>query len=159
MTRLALVLNNPAFFLSHRLGIALAARDAGLEVLVVAPPKPEAEAAIRGHGLGFAPWRLSRSGLGPGPELASIAALTGLYRRLRPDLVHHISQKPVLYGSVAARLAGVDRVVNAISGLGYAFVGTGLATRCLGWAMGMGHRVANRGRATRVIFQNPDDRA
>ena len=58
----------------------------------------------------------------PSGELNTIAALTQLYRKLSPDLVHHVTAKPILYGGIAARIARVPAVVHAVSGLGYVFI-------------------------------------
>src|SRR5690606_5744377 len=104
--RLLFVVNNPAFFLSHRLPIALAARDAGFEVHVATMDGPSVP-IIRGHGLVHHVIPMSRSGRNPLEELRSLHAFWSLFRRLRPDLVHAVTIKPVLYGGIAARLAGV----------------------------------------------------
>ncbi len=69
--------------------------------------------------------RMRRHGCNPLREAVAVIDLARLYRRIRPDVVHHVALKPVLYGSWAARLAGVNGVVNAVSGLGYAFTGRG----------------------------------
>jgi glycosyltransferase involved in cell wall biosynthesis len=82
----------------------------------------------------------------------------GILRSYKPDLVHHVTPKPVVYGSIAARLAGIPRVVNAISGLGGVF-SAGERTGWLHRLVRTGHRIAHAGGRTIVIFQNPDDRA
>jgi glycosyltransferase involved in cell wall biosynthesis len=153
--RLVMVVNVDWFFLSHRLPVALAARDAGLEVVVTAADTGRG-AEIRAHGLRFVPLPVSRRGLGPVAELRTLGFLAVLYRRLRPDLVHHVTIKPVLYGTLAARLAGRPGVVNAISGLGYVF-GAGGAGPLRGSIRAL-YRRALRYPGVRTIFQNPEDR-
>jgi glycosyltransferase involved in cell wall biosynthesis len=159
MTRLLYVVNIPRFFVSHRLPLALAARAAGYEVHVATSSAGEEHIRhILAAGLPFHPLPLAQHGTSPLAEAKTLMALAALYRRLRPDLVHHVSIKPVLYGGIAARLAGVRAVVSAMSGLGYVFMGDDLRRRViragvvplLRWALG-GH--------TRMIFQNPDDLA
>jgi glycosyltransferase involved in cell wall biosynthesis len=86
-----------------------------------------------------------------------LLALFRLYRGLKPDLVHHITHKPVLYGSLAARLVGVPAVVNAISGLGYAFVAEGWRADRRRQLMMTLYRMALRHPRMRVIFQNRED--
>ncbi len=151
------VVNEGGFFLSHRLPLAQAARDAGYRVAVAVPASP-ADSAIREAGFELHGVPLDRRSLNPLKALATLVALRRLYRRLRPDLVHHITIKPVILGSLAARLAGVRAVVNAVPGLGYVFVRKGPAGWLLRTAVRAAYRVALRGRNTVVIFQNPDDR-
>jgi glycosyltransferase involved in cell wall biosynthesis len=154
--RLLFVINDAPFFLSHRLPAAEAARAAGLDVHVATPPSPAVE-RIREFGFPHHPLRLTRSGTHPFRELASIIQLLRLYRRLRPDLVHHATIKPVLYGGFAARAAGVPAVVSTITGLGHLFTGRGLGTRLLGRVARLLYRRALGHPHSRVIFQNRDD--
>ncbi len=147
------MVNHAGFFLSHRLPIAQAAQRAGYDVIVVTPTSrhvPQIEAA----GLAWAPLRLSRSGTRPWTEAMTIASLYGTYRRLRPDLVHHVTSKPVLYGTPVARLAGVRAVVNAIAGMGLYFSHDSSGSRVLRSVLAMGYRTALRHKNMRVIFQN-----
>jgi glycosyltransferase involved in cell wall biosynthesis len=155
--RLLIAVNNPGFFLSHRLPVAVAARRAGFDVHVATPDGP-AVPAIRDAGLEWHPIHLSRSGTRPLEESRSVHELWQLYRRLRPDVAHHVTPKVVLYGTTAARLARVPGVVNAISGLGHAFAGTGSAISPLRMAASTGYRLLLRHPRMRVIFQNEDHR-
>jgi len=151
------VVNDMGFFLSHRLPLARAARAAGYRVHVATPPS-SLSANIQAEGFEFHPIELSRRGMHPLQELFSVGRLYSLYRALRPDLVHHVTIKPVLYGGLAARLAAVPAMVQAITGLGHVFVarkGKAGLLRLLVMAMyflALGHR------NHKVIFQNPDDR-
>ncbi|MBF0426640.1 MAG: glycosyltransferase family 4 protein [Magnetococcales bacterium] len=108
------------YFWSHRLPLARAVRDCGGEVIVAVRVDRHGE-RIRAEGFRLVPLELKREGFNPLNGLGTVARLTALYRRERPDLVHHVAVKPVLLGTLAARLAGVPRVVNAFAGLGHAF--------------------------------------
>ncbi|MFQ5773404.1 MAG: glycosyltransferase family 4 protein [Kiloniellaceae bacterium] len=154
---LLLTINDAGFFLSHRLPIAQAAAAAGYRVHVAAARSPAAE-TIAAHGLVFHPLPLSRRGLGPWREVRTFWSIYRLYRSLAPDLVHQVTVKPVLYGGLAARLAGVPAVVNAVSGLGYVFVDRGWKAGVLRSAIKAAYRIALAQRNGRVIFQNLDDR-
>jgi glycosyltransferase involved in cell wall biosynthesis len=151
-----MVVNDAPFFLSHRLPIALAARTAGYDVHVATPEHPR-RTEIEQQGLSFHPFPLTRSSASPGSELGSIRSLMALYRNVRPDLVHHVTHKPVLYGSIAARLTKVPAVVNAISGLGYAFIATGWKAGLRRRLMLSAYRAAFSHPNCRAIFQNPED--
>lgn len=154
--RLLYVFNDAAFFLSHRLPIASAASAAGYEVHV-ATPASEAAGELGAHGFQYHPIGLTRRGSHPRHELAAIGGLVTLYRRLRPGLVEHATIKPVLYGGLAARLVG-SPAVSWMTGLGFVFISTGLRAAVVRGGIGAAYRLALGRSATRVIFENPDDR-
>ena len=99
------------FFCSHFLDRALAARDAGFKVTVVTRTQKHGE-KIRSQGLELIPIDLLRHSANPWAELRLIARLVEIYKVVRPDLTHHIALKPILYGTLAAKLTGVPRIVN-----------------------------------------------
>ena len=109
------------YFWSHRRDLALAAKRAGYHV-IVATREGEFAERIRARGFELIPVRMRRAGSGIISELAAISDLVQIYRRLRPSIVHHIAMKPVVYGAIAARIAGVNHVVSTVAGLGYLFV-------------------------------------
>lgn len=157
--RLLFVVNIPRFFLSHRLPLALAARQAGFDVQVATSDSDTAALQIIAeHDLPCHPIRLRQHGLNPLLELRTLLALRALYRRIKPDLLHHVSIKPVIYGGIAARLSGCDRVVQAMSGLGYVFADASAKAKLLNKLCEPAFKLALSGERTRTIFQNPDDR-
>jgi glycosyltransferase involved in cell wall biosynthesis len=96
-----------------------------------------------------------RRSLNPLAEFITIVRLIRLYRRERPTIAHHFTIKCVVYGSVAARLAGIKGVVNALAGLGHVFSDNGAQARLLRVIV---IRVCKSFlRSTQVIFQNPED--
>lgn len=157
MPRVLFLVTEDWYFWSHRLDLARAARDAGMDVLVATRVDAHAE-RIRDEGFTLVPLMLSRSSRHPLRELAAIMELVRIYRRERPHIVHHVAMKPILYGSLAAWVASVPAVVNAFAGLGYTFVAEDrrakwrrlLIARALRWAL--------RASSSRVLFQNTDDR-
>lgn len=155
---LLFVVNIPRFFVSHRLPLALAARAAGFRVAVATSgDDTESVAEIIAADLPFHPLPFSQHGANPLHELRTLLALRRLYARLQPDLLHHVSIKPVLYGGIAARLSGRRAVVNAMSGLGYVFAGGGSKARLINRLSAPAFRLALAGAGSRIIFQNPDD--
>ncbi len=157
MPKLLFLVTEDWYFCSHRLPLARAARAAGYEVVVATRVGRHAD-AITGEGFKLVPLNLRRSSQNPLRELAAILEITGVYRRERPDLVHHVALKPVLYGSIAARLARVPAVVNALAGLGFVFASASLKARLLRpWVVGA-LRLLIDAEGSRLIVQNPDDR-
>lgn len=151
-----IVANQDWFFLSHRLPLARALRSNGADVVVVAGDSGRGS-AIKAEGFEFLPMPISRKGLNPFEEFRTLRFLRRTYRRLKPDLVHHVTIKPVLYGSIAARLVGGMAVVNAISGLGYVFSSRDLRARTLRPLLRLLYRRALDQPRSRTVFQNPDD--
>ncbi|MBI5845475.1 MAG: glycosyltransferase family 4 protein [Deltaproteobacteria bacterium] len=113
------------------------------------------EKRLREEDFDFIPIPVDRRGINPLADLRLLFHLFFLYRKLAPDVVLHFTIKPVIYGSVAARLAGVPRIVNTITGLGYAFTG-----RQSGWlkriVMPMYRAAISSAHFT--FFQNSEDR-
>ncbi len=160
MTRLLYNVNIPRFFVSHRLPLALAARDAGYEVhITTSSVDPESIAKITDTGLPFHPLPLAQHGTNPLAELGTLRAMIALYRQLKPDIIHHVSIKPVIYGGIAARLTAVPAVVSAMSGLGRVFSDEGTKASILRGIVRPMFKVALSHHNTSMIFQNPDDRA
>jgi glycosyltransferase involved in cell wall biosynthesis len=155
--RLLFVVNDAAFFLSHRLPLATGARAAGFDVHV-ATPRDAAASRIEAEGLAYHPVPLSRRGTSPAAELGTLASLVALYRRVAPDVAHHVTAKPILYGGVAARVAGVPAVVHAVSGLGHVFISDAPRARVLRQAIRATYRIVTSHPNCAVIFQNDDDR-
>ncbi|AZY48084.1 glycosyltransferase family 1 protein [Bordetella avium] len=156
-TRLLFVVNNPAFFLSHRVALAIAAQAQGYEVHVATMDGPSVP-QIQALGMTHHVIPMSRSGKKPMEELKTMLALYRLFRKLRPDLAHLVTIKPVLYGGIAARLARVPAMVAAISGLGYVFMAKGARARLVRAVVGRFYRLALGHPNSRVIFQNANDR-
>jgi glycosyltransferase involved in cell wall biosynthesis len=148
--------NDVNSFYAYRIELALAARDSGFEVHVAAPPGKAAE-TLRAEGLRYHPIPMTRSGLAPWKELSTIVALFRLYRRVRPDLVHHLRLKPVLYGGLAAYGARVPAVVGLLTGLGYVFIAESRRALVMRKLVVLSCKVAFRHGNQRIVFQNPDD--
>lgn len=155
---LLFIVNSAEFFMSHRLPLALAARDAGFKVHV-ATGLGGARRQIEEHGLLHHVIPLSRSGHNLFAELRSLWAIFRLMRTIRPSLVHLVTIKPVLYGGLMARIAQVPAVVVAISGLGSIFVSSNRRSLWMREAIKRMYRLALGHPNIKVIFQNPDDRS
>jgi len=154
---LLIVVNDPAFFLSHRLPIALAAMESGLDVHV-ATADGDSAAKIRAYGFEHHVVNLSRSGTNPVKEIKSIFMLWRLFRQIRPSLVHLVTIKPVLYGGLVARIVGIPGMVAAVSGLGSVFVTKKYRLGIVRHFVEVLYQMALRHPNTMVIFQNPSDR-
>lgn len=156
--KLLFTVADDAAFCSHRMPVARAARDAGFAVAVACPVAAHGD-TIRAEGMRVLPVPTKRGRISPLADLRTLAALWRLYRTERPDIVHHVAMKPVLYGSIAARLAGVQASVGALTGLGYVFTSGDIRARLLRPLLRRGLRWALNGRQSMCLLQNPDDAA
>ena len=155
--RILYVENHLPSFLACRLPQALGARDLGYQVHVATPPEPGLE-RLGLEGLIYHPIPMTRSGWLPWEEIHCLLSLVRLYQKVRPDLVHLITIKPVLYGGAAAGLTGVRTVVSAITGLGYIYTGDGPFKRMAQAVVTRLLRLLFHRPGQGVIFQNSDDR-
>jgi len=151
------------YFCSHRLPVARAARADGFEVVVATRVRAHG-GAIRDEGFALHPLPWRRRGDGLLGAARAISAIMRLYRAERPDIIHHVALKPVLFGGVARRLAfarSADRPasVDSVMGLGSGFATTTLAGRVRRPPLGMALRLAAGGDRGWVVAQNPEDRA
>lgn len=157
-TKLLIIVNVDWFFLSHRLVIAQAALRAGYDVHV-ACGLTGSGGEIEKHGLILHELPLRRGGTAPLAELATFRAIISVLRTVRPDIVHLVSIKPVLFGGLASRFVGPSRVVAAISGMGFVFTARGAFARLRKMLISILYRAALGASKTVVIVQNPDDAA
>ena len=154
MKTLLMVANVDWFFISHRLVIAQQALRKGWKVYVAAEDTGRAN-EIGEDGITFIDFKFSRSGTNPLNEISTLREFRKLYRQIKPDVVHHITLKPVIYGSLIAKMLNVKGVVNAVSGLGYNFTSgrQGVVAKMMIGMMRYGFKRDN----LTVIFQNGDD--
>lgn len=145
------------YFLSHRLPVAQAMLDEGAEVYVMARDNGWLEQLER-LKLKVISWRISRGSLNPLRELISFIDVLRVYRRLKPDLVHHVALKPIAYGGLAARLCGDIPAVNAINGLGHAFHSESGRMRLVRWMWLRLLRIVFANKNAVALFQNPENR-
>jgi len=156
--KIVFVVNEASFFISHRLWLAREALARGANVVLICGENT-GEHRLEEHGIEYLTLPMSRSGANPLVELGTFFRLLKLYKKLVPDLVHHVTIKPVLYGTVAARIAGVRGVVNAIPGMGFVFTRRGNLARVRRWFVFQLYRLAVSHPNMRVIFQNREDRS
>jgi glycosyltransferase involved in cell wall biosynthesis len=157
LPRLLFVVSEDWYFISHRLPMARAARDAGCEVHVATRVEDDA-AAIEAEGFVLHPIPFARGRLSPPTSLATIRALRGIYDRVQPAILHHVSLQTTVLGLIAAFDRRVPTVC-ALTGLGYLFTSRSPKARLTKSAARPALRLLlNRSRIINLI-QNSDDRA
>lgn len=154
--RIIFLITEDWYFWSHRLHLARAVRDAGFSV-IIATRVHKHKRKIEKEGFELVPLRLKRKNKNILQELVSLIQIIRTYRTKRPIIVHHVTLKPVLYGSLAAGICGASGVVNALAGLGFIFSKSGRITFWLRKLLLLAFHLAFAGKNTFGIFQNPED--
>ena len=151
----AIVSNSDSNIYRFRVPIIRNLLDAGVRVYVIAPPG-RFVSDIENMGVEFIPWNLNRRSLNPILEIGPLFKLIGIYRRLKPDLAHHFTVKPNVYGAIAARVAGVPLVFGGVTGLGTAFASGGILRSTLRLSVKLLYSLATA-LSDRVTFQTDHD--
>ena len=157
MSKVIIVANTDWYLYNYRFSLAKFLVEEGYQV-VFCSPSGKYIPFLQGQGFRWIEWQVGRKTLAPWHEITSILKLAQLYRREKSELVHHHTIKAVLYGSLAARLARVPRVVNSITGRGYIFTGKDYTARLLRSSIKPLYRLAFRAPGNAVIFENNIDR-
>lgn len=144
------------FICSHWLPIIDGAKEMGLDVVVVTRINKHLE-MIRQHGVKVIPFEMSRRGSNFLSEIDTVLRLIKIYRREKPDIVHHIALKPMLYGSFAAHFTSVKHVLNWVAGMGWLFISNSWRARIMQAVVKKVLGLLLRG--TDVIVENKDDHA
>lgn len=152
---LIIVVNDDYFFLSHRVGIALEAKNQGYGVTIIAKNNGLSNQIIS-YGFNYVPLQFTRQSKNIINEIMVLLKLYLIYRKHRPTIVHHVTMQPIIYGSIAALLNKNIKIINAVSGLGYMFINEkerGIAHKVVSTAF----RIFGNKRQIKYIFQNNDD--
>ena len=149
------VANVDWFFISHRLVIAEKAIAKGYKVFVACQDTGRS-IEIKEKDIEFIDLTISRSGINPFKEFSTLIDFYKIYSKIKPDIVHHITLKPVIYGSIISKFLKIKHVVNAVSGLGYSFTKNrkGPVQKLMILLLRFGFKRNNLS----VIFQNEDDK-
>ena len=154
--KLFIVVNQDSFFLSHRLPIGMAAKNAGFEVTIICEDTGSSHKIIE-SGLNTINLPIDKAGMNISEELKTFRFLYKVFKKEKPDIVHLVGLKTMLWGSLACKFAGVRAMVSAVCGLGVLFDDEhrdSLVSRMILKVLRFTHKGAN----VRVVFQNDDDK-
>jgi glycosyltransferase involved in cell wall biosynthesis len=154
--KICLVANTDWYLYNFRLALANELRNIGWEVVLVSPIGSYVPRFAE-EGFQWVEWQVDRRGLNIYHEVKSTLRLVTVYKEERPLLVHHYTIKPVIYGSLAARMAKIPAVVNSITGLGYIYLRSGWQGKVLRACVMPLYRLALKQKNVRVIFENKVD--
>jgi glycosyltransferase involved in cell wall biosynthesis len=154
--KIILSANTDWFLYNFRFTLAKFLRDQGYRVVLISPPG-KYTSYFKEQGFPWLRWDVGRQSIQPWREMGSLIQLAKIYRQEKPDLVHHHTIKPVIYGSMVARMAGINNVVNSITGRGYVFLGKDTKAHSLKRIISPLYRFALNNSNYAVIFENSID--
>ncbi|MDF3125755.1 glycosyltransferase family 4 protein [Rheinheimera sp. 1928-s] len=157
MKKLLFLVNVDWFFISHRLPIAIEAKKLGYDVHIACNFTEHYE-LLASYGFKLHNIPFDRSGGGIRHELKTLLRIREVFSIVKPDVVHAVTIKPVLYGGLVGRILGIKNMVYAVSGLGLVFVAEGFVARIRRFLVTGLYKFALGVRSFRVIFQNPVDK-
>ncbi|MBL4608253.1 MAG: glycosyltransferase family 4 protein [Pseudomonadales bacterium] len=159
MARIVLVGGYAESLINFRGDLLVTMVQAGHDVIACAPAaSPDTIEALAAWGVVYQPLPLARTGLNPFEDIRTFLALIKLFRKVQPDAVLAYTIKPVIYGSLAAKVASVSPIYSMITGLGNAFVATGFKAKVIGLLVSFLYRLGLSVNK-QIFFQNPDDLA
>ena len=149
------------FFCSHFLERALAAKKFGYEIIVCAKENKNKK-KIEEYGIKFLEVKFNRKNINPFYELLVLIKIINIYRKFSPDIVHHIAFKPIIYGSIAARLNNIRSVLNAPVGMGFVFTSDSIKAKFIRPLIKfllkiLLSRSGDNNNKNKVVFENNDD--
>ncbi|RAX56711.1 galactosyltransferase [Helicobacter monodelphidis] len=108
------------------------------------------------YGIEAVEYEIDRGSLNPLKELKTIRRIAQKFKELQPHIIHTFTIKPNIYGSIAAKMAGIPFVINSVTGLGSFYIEESTKAKTLRFVIETLNRIAFK-IAKKVIFQNQDD--
>ena len=156
MKKILIIVNSAKFFVSHRQSVAIEAQEKGFEVLLAFPDtNDEIKRNLEINDLNFKVIKLTRSGTNIIKEIFSFLSILKLILKEKPDLIHLVTIKPVLYGGLISKILKIPTLI-AISGLGYMYSKGG--NKVLRFFADRAYRLILSNRCLKVIVQNKKDK-
>lgn len=144
------------YFYSHRFDLAKASIKQGYQVTLITRVGQYGD-IITKAGINLIDVNFRRAAMNPLADLIVLFRVSGIYRRIKPDIVHHVSLKPILIGSIACLFNSVPVVINAVTGLGNLFFSGKKSTAMLRMLVQPVLLSLLNRRNSWVILQNRDD--
>lgn len=158
MKKLLYFVSEDWYFCSHRLELAKEAKDKGFDVTLLCNVNAHQE-VVEAAGIKVIPIGIERSEVGIWSNLKLLRQVIKVLKLEKPDVLHNVAQKPVLIGSLAAKICGIPKVVNALGGLGFVFMSKSLIAKLLKWVLSVFYRMLFNLSGMVLILQNRDDYA
>ena len=155
--RILFLVNHDWFFTSHRLPIAIECVKQKYDVHLGSNFSESKDIYLK-NGIHTHQINISRTSINPFKSLLELLEIIKLFSKVRPDIVHLISHKPMIYGCLASLLFNKIKIVSSVSGLGYVFSDKKLTSLIIKNLILNLYKLCFYRKNVRVIFQNSFDR-
>ncbi len=149
--------NTDWYLYNFRLGLARYLREQGAEIIMMSPPGDYGP-QLEKQGFRWIALPMERRSLNPFREIQLLRCISLIYKEEQPDIVHNFTIKSVVYGALAGQAAGIKKRIHAVTGLGHVFISQSFRARILRPLVKGLLKLALRGKESRLILQNTDDR-
>jgi glycosyltransferase involved in cell wall biosynthesis len=156
MKKIFLTANTDWYLYRFRFSLAASLRREGLEPVFVSPPGRFVPRLEEG-GFRWIQWNMDRRGVSPWKEIMTVIQFNSILTREKPDLIHNHTIKPVLYGSLTARLVHQCLMINAITGRGYLFINPPVGVKLLRALVVPVYRFVTNHPSFVTLFENQSD--
>jgi len=156
-TKLLFFVTEDWYFFSHRIDLAREAKNAGYHVSVLTRVNQLGN-KIRAEGFELIPLEINRGGVNPFQELKTLLKIREIYNKIKPDIVHHVALKPVIYGGLITLFNSKIKVVNLVAGFGSIFSSNKFKARLLRPLVVLLFKKIFIRKGSFVVVQNYEDR-
>lgn len=156
--KLVIIASNPGSLINFRWHLIKELNAVGFSIIAVAPEDETVRAKLAVIGVRYLPIKMDRTGNNPFHDIILTIKLFLFLKKEKPEVVFGYTIKPVIYGTLAARLAGIPGIFSMLTGTGYAFSNCNLKSRVIGFIAKNLFRFSLRFN-TKLFFQNKDNLA
>lgn len=156
MKRILFIISEESYFLSHRLNLATEALEKGYKVGLLCNQGKNTD-LIKEKGVEVFNFSLSRTSLSPLNHIKTIIQISRIFRLFKPDLIHAVAIKPVIFSSLVSKFQNHESRVFALGGLGFIFSSNKILAKLLRPFIILFLKYCLSGGKTRLIMQNKDD--
>lgn len=150
------LVNVDSFFVSHRLNVAKKVLNSGYEVHIATE---FTKYRNKLNKMGFITHDISfkRNSINIFNLITCFYQIYKLFLKIKPNLVHLISAKPIIFGGINSYIASIDAMVISITGLGSIFVRDNFFSKILRKIIITVYKLIFRHPNIKVILQNKND--
>ena len=144
------------YFISHRFHLAKQALEKGYAVYLLSNFSVH-RATIDEAGIKTINWGIKRSSKNIFAEISVLINMTTIFKKIKPDLIHSVALKPVIYSGLSGKISNVRNFVFALAGLGIGFTSSQGRFKLLRLVIILLFRLIFKGQNTRLILQNEEN--
>jgi glycosyltransferase involved in cell wall biosynthesis len=156
LRKILFIVSEDWYFVSHRLNLATTAINKGYEVALLSKYTIHSD-YLDSLGIKTIDWPLERKSKNPLLEIKAIYHIIKAINFFKPDIVHSVALKPVLYTAISRIFTNIDGLVLALGGLGFVFHSKTKYAKFIKFILTPLLRVLFIGDKVRLIIQNDDD--